>query len=567
MATVYKREGRNKYYAAYFDHRGKRRWKCTGATDKQRAQRIANKWEAEAALRREGVIDASLESIQNEANRSIESHLKDFEAKLRTAKRSDKHIRESLRAIRSSAARNDWHTAAEIAADGVAGYASSLFDKGRAARTVEKHVGAIKQFTKWLVEGAKLQRDPLASVKKPNPQSDRKLERRELTREEWPYLDAATRAGPERYNMTGTERALLYLTAIQTALRSNELRSLKRGQLYLHGDNPYITCKPRSTKNKKPAKQYILPDLAAQLRRHIATKAPKAPVFGMPSQFKVAAMIRSDLADARDAWLKEALDELRDADEYARRQESDFLATANDEGEVFDFHALRHTCGAWLARAGVHPNVVKTVMRHSTIRMTMDTYGHLFPGEEASAVHHLGEILAEKPEALKATGTDDLAVDGTDPGTHMGQHSACETVRLPERGATPCEAEEGSAKKNESPKSLENGNLGDSCESVRLRAKNQARGAGRIRTADNGFAIRCDVPESQGKTENLGARTAHWTTPAVRLRAMRCEDPGFADPGLQAVIEAWADLPDSVRAKIVEIIQSNQSTQGPRRPR
>jgi integrase len=63
--------------------------------------------------------------------------------------------------------------------------------------------------------------------------------------------------------------------------------------------------------------------------------------------------------------------------------EIDFLSPTNHEGETLDFHCLRHTCGAWLAMTGVHPKVVQTVMRHSAITLTMDSYGHLFPGQEA----------------------------------------------------------------------------------------------------------------------------------------------------------------------------------------
>jgi integrase len=66
----------------------------------------------------------------------------------------------------------------------------------------------------------------------------------------------------------------------------------------------------------------------------------------------------------------------------------------NHSGEVFDFHGLRHTCGAWLALTGAHPKVVQTVMRHSTITLTMDTYGHLFPGQEAEAIGRLQGLLA-----------------------------------------------------------------------------------------------------------------------------------------------------------------------------
>ncbi|MCA9109287.1 MAG: hypothetical protein KDA52_05015 [Planctomycetaceae bacterium] len=55
--------------------------------------------------------------------------------------------------------------------------------------------------------------------------------------------------------MTAHERVLVYETAIQTGLRSGELRSLTRGRLFLDRDQPFITCKARQTKNSKDARQ------------------------------------------------------------------------------------------------------------------------------------------------------------------------------------------------------------------------------------------------------------------------------------------------------------------------
>lgn len=45
----------------------------------------------------------------------------------------------------------------------------------------------------------------------------------------------------------------------------------------------------------------------------------------------------------------------------------------------FRFHDLRHTCVALLIGAGAHPKEISTRMGHSTIMVTMDTYGHLLP--------------------------------------------------------------------------------------------------------------------------------------------------------------------------------------------
>jgi integrase len=201
---------------------------------------------------------------------------------------------------------------------------------------------------------------------------------------------------------------MLYRTAIQSGLRSNELRSLTRGRLYFDSKPPYITCKAGSTKNGKDARQYIQPELAADLKAHIRTKAPKAPVFGLPSKYDMADMLRADLAETRKEWLAEAKD---DPQEYSQRQQSDFLTDANHEGEMIDFHCLRHTCGAWLAMTGAHPKVVQQVMRHQSITLTMDTYGHLFPGQEADAVAQMRQMLVDPPEALRATGTDNATAD------------------------------------------------------------------------------------------------------------------------------------------------------------
>ena len=82
MASVFKRGGKKAkgyWYVQWFDHNGKRRTKCTKTTDKATAERIARNYESDAALRRDGVIDPALDAISKESQRSIESHLADFE--------------------------------------------------------------------------------------------------------------------------------------------------------------------------------------------------------------------------------------------------------------------------------------------------------------------------------------------------------------------------------------------------------------------------------------------------------------------------------------------------------
>ena len=477
MASVFKRGGKKNrggsYYVSWTDHSGQRQTKSAKTTDKATAERIGAKLEADAALRRDGVIDPTLDAIGKESQRSIESHLADYEAKLRAANRHPRYIRDSLTVVRALAEFCEIVSVADLDADGVNHYVGALQAKGRSAGTVHFHLSIIKALSRWLTINHKLARDPLISVRKPNPDADRRRERRMLLPDEWHWLRDATKTGPDRFGMTGSERVLLYATAIQTGLRSNELRSLTRGRMFLDSQPPFITCKARSTKNKKDARQYIRSDVAADLRLHLATKATKASVFGMPHETDVATMVRADLAEARQMWLEPVK---RDAEDYMRREQSDFLNATNHEGEIFDFHALRHTCGAWLAIAGVHPKAIQTVMRHSTITLTMDTYGHLFPGQEADTVARFPDMLNCKSNALLATGTDDAEVKTDQRRAAHAQRAGRETAQS---GASECDGQSTPTAQEKSPKPLQIADLDDD---VRDDATESENRAGRTRT-------------------------------------------------------------------------------------
>ena len=478
MASVFKRKDGERYLAGFYDHAGTYRTRSTRTTDKSAAKRIAAKWENAAALRREGVIDPRQEEMLSESQRSVELHLADYQAKLETGGSGERHVSRTLEMIRSIATKGEFTTAADISADGVNRFAAELKTTGRSARTIQSYLTAIKGFTGWLVSTGKLPSDPLATVQKPNPETDRRLERRMLRHEEWRWLRDATAAAEDRFGMSGAERVLLYETAIQTGLRSNELRSLTRGRLYLTAEKPYITCKAGSTKNRKEARQYILTDLANRLRVHIATKAPKAPVFSLPADYEMAAMLRTDLDDARKAWLHEAR---HDPEEFANREQSDFLNAKNHEGESLDFHALRHTCGGWLAMSGAHPKSIQSVMRHSSIVLTMDTYGHLIPGQEAETIARLSSLLGpDQPQTLRATGTTDAqaekpALESTE---RSGGRSSFRALPCVE-GTRPCEGDDTTTDLEQPSKSLRVADLGDG---VRPLARGSESGTAGTRT-------------------------------------------------------------------------------------
>lgn len=55
------------------------------------------------------------------------------------------------------------------------------------------------------------------------------------------------------------------------------------------------------------------------------------------------------------------------------------------------FHDLRHTYGAFLIAEGAHPRAMMERMGHSTINVTLGTYGHLFPAIDAELDVTLGK--------------------------------------------------------------------------------------------------------------------------------------------------------------------------------
>ena len=66
----------------------------------------------------------------------------------------------------------------------------------------------------------------------------------------------------------------------------------------------------------------------------------------------------------------------------------------------FWFHALRHTFGSLLTQNGASLNHVKEQMGHSSIQITVDTYGHLIPGADIAWVDRLDAKAVPHQDAL-----------------------------------------------------------------------------------------------------------------------------------------------------------------------
>jgi len=403
--SLFRRGGAGPWYASWYGGDGKRKERSTRTTSRSDAERIMRKWVERAALEREGLVtpEGGTE-LDRQAAAPIESHLDAFVTSKRAEGRSAKHIDGTRQMIASTADHCGWSSLGEVNAEGLERFVTrrqAAAHRPWTPRTAHKCVTAWRTFMRWCVADARLAADPLARVKKPTPTRQRC--RRMLLVDEWRWLRAETEQGPDRADMTGRARRLLYELAIQTGLRSSELRSLTRSDLILDADRPHVLLDAGRTKNGKAARQFIQAQLADELSAWVAHAMPGAQVFVMPRREHVAKMLRADLAAARSAWLDQTGS---DAALRMQRESSDFLLAEDHDGRHVDFHALRHTCGAWAAVGGASPKAIQTLMRHSSITLTLDTYGHLLPDEAAATVAKMPTV-ASAP--LQLTGTHDTA--------------------------------------------------------------------------------------------------------------------------------------------------------------
>ena len=67
------------------------------------------------------------------------------------------------------------------------------------------------------------------------------------------------------------------------------------------------------------------------------------------------------------------------------------------------WHDLRHTHVAFLIAAGVHAKAIQSRLGHSSIKTTLDTYGHLLEGidEAAAAALPIPVAPPTRPQVLE----------------------------------------------------------------------------------------------------------------------------------------------------------------------
>ena len=67
------------------------------------------------------------------------------------------------------------------------------------------------------------------------------------------------------------------------------------------------------------------------------------------------------------------------------------------------FHDLRHTYAALMVAAAAHPKYLQAQMGHSSIRVTLDLYGHLYADANRSVLAELDRLVEREPPDASIT--------------------------------------------------------------------------------------------------------------------------------------------------------------------
>ena len=76
-------------------------------------------------------------------------------------------------------------------------------------------------------------------------------------------------------------------------------------------------------------------------------------------------------------------------------------------GSPCTFHDLRHTHAALLIAEGAHSKVIQEHLGHGSIRVTLDTYGHLFEGLDEAAADALDGAFRRSQSPSQVTASHD----------------------------------------------------------------------------------------------------------------------------------------------------------------
>jgi len=260
----------------------------------------------------------------------------------------------------------------DITANALERYLSGMDCK---SRTYNNYLVAFKGFCKWAVKNRFAHTNPVAECDLIGGLED-KQRRRALSPEEFRLLLETARQSPTRFGLSGTERCILYVLAVELGLRKKELINLSVRSFNL--DKGTVTVEREVAKNRHRAELPLKRQRVSQLRDSLAGKFPNVRLFPLTANsFRSADMIQADLKDAN-------------------------IPIETDQG-VCVFHCCRNSYSTNLSKTNASWCEHKTLMRHSLKADVTAGYTEVSLERKKEIVEQLPDF--EWPiQAMKAVG-------------------------------------------------------------------------------------------------------------------------------------------------------------------
>jgi integrase len=270
----------------------------------------------------------------------------------------------------------------------VIAWCGELAEAGLAAGTIRHAAGTLQRILRFAVEAGALHASPIDRLRLPTP---RPADVRPLSVEEVEIL-ASTIASPSHssgghgagqpeYRRHRPDLALWVRLGAYCGLRAGEVLALRRESVDLERrvlivDRSVSDVAGRltlgSTKTGRsravPIPDTLVPDLLDLLARRVGSE-PASLLFTSEAGGLVS---------------------------HANWYKSHFRPAVKRAGlpEGLRYHDLRHTYASLLIAEGAHPRAIMERLGHSSIQVTLGTYGHLFPTLDEALTERLGNRIS-----------------------------------------------------------------------------------------------------------------------------------------------------------------------------
>ena len=265
-----------------------------------------------------------------------------------------------------------------ITRDEIKTFMAELTEKGLAKNTIRLAIATLRVVLSAAVEAGILASNPGLRLGRFIESQKATHNALAMTREEAQiFLEAAKESHPEFYP--------LFLMALRAGLRKGELLAVRWGDIqfgagdgdsnrYIFVQRNYVHGRFTSPKSKKSRRA----DMSRELR---------SVLLELRDKRMLEAFLEGETSIAEDLVFPSTAGTVLDQSNLTNYQ---FLPCLERAGlRRFRFHDLRHTFGSLLIRDGASLAYVKDQMGHSSIQVTVDTYGHLIPGADIAWVDRL----------------------------------------------------------------------------------------------------------------------------------------------------------------------------------